>query len=130
MKTIALAIAVAVVACTTVDTNTTEQKVCTIEDQEAGTCGDPGGGGSPATLQYETSTFGTSFILDNYSGLQIVPQVVGDCTASSCTVRFNFGTWWIDSTCTQAEEFNCCSASVCEYTDTGFRCTMGRSHCT
>jgi hypothetical protein len=87
------------------DTTDVQQRICTEEDINNGTCGDPGGGSPPASPEQITEEYAESVI--TAIGQQPVSQTGVSCDRNpvdpsihNCHGRFEFGTYWIEVECT------------------------------
>lgn len=88
-------------ACVDNNTTSTEQLVCTEEDVNNGTCGDPGGGSPPNTLPEDTDSYADSIVLSGgYQPTGVRSRVCAGPGPGSCTVRINlWGGEWLQANC-------------------------------
>lgn len=118
MKTVAcILFVVSMFACVVgADLSATDQYVCTQEDIDNQTCGDPGGGGPQAPV-VETESYASS-VIDAYAaaGYTAISRTRSFCTVSServfCGVRIDFESWYIDVSCETVGGSTHCSSTV------------------
>jgi hypothetical protein len=83
-----------------------ESDICTDEDINNGTCGDPGGGSPPSEAEVGAATdaYATSLVTGQYAEFQLVYATTHTCHRNTygrffCSVRLDFGSFAILAFC-------------------------------
>jgi len=128
IRQLVLIVALCAAACG-VETSTTIQGVCTVDDPD---CGDSGGGGSPDTLPQTTLDYSTTYIQTQFPGQQPIAATTVDChpvagaaNTHICWVTFDFGSYWVNINCVQySDGHQVCNGTTCVPIAGGSACTF------